>query len=78
MSVPKVNNSTVRIWTKAELKQTIKEAKEGGFKVIRNRDYAGQILIQDPSVTDNSFVIQAMDGPSGRMLIRVDLTYFGE
>jgi hypothetical protein len=76
MSTPNVNNSRTRIWTKKELNGTVKEAKAGGFKILKDRDFSGQVLIYDE--TKDTHIVVAAPGPNNMMLCKVDLSYFGE
>ena len=68
-----IKNSTARIWTKTELKETKKQCKANGFEVSKVGDF-GAVTVVDPST--NNLVLKAMDGPGGRMMVRIDKSYF--
>ena len=68
-----IKNSTTRFWTKAELKETKKQAKEGGFEVSKV-GFSGTVTIINPE--NNDLVLKAMEGPGGMMMVRFDQSYF--
>jgi hypothetical protein len=71
----KINNVRVHVWTKAEVKQTVKQLKENGFTVKLNVNYPGNTQGIDPM---NGEVI--FEGGGLRMgpgyPVRVNETYF--
>ena len=69
-----IKNSTSRFWTKAELKETKKQAKANGFEVSKI-GFAGTVTIVNPHTND--LVLKAMEGPNGMMIVRIDQSYFG-
>jgi len=75
-----VNNSSARVWTKAELKETAKQSKANGFKVIKDRDFEGQVLIFDQYA--DTYIVVAMPGyaigihDNKKMVCRIDTSYF--
>ena len=66
-----INNSTSRIWTKAELKITTDQATKAGLEVYINPDTTG---IVNPE--NNDLVLKALAGPNDTMLVRFDQSYF--
>ncbi len=68
-----IKNSTVRIWTKTQLKETKAACKANGFEVSKI-GFGGSVTVKDLE-TDN-LVLKAMEGPGGKMLVRIDQSYF--
>lgn len=69
-----IKNSTSRFWTKAELNETKKQAKAGGFEVSKI-GFGGTVTIVNPE--NNDLVLKALEGPNGMMIVRIDQSYFG-
>ena len=69
-----IKNSTSRFWTKAELKETKKQAKANGFEVSKI-GFGGTVTIVNPE--NNDLVLKALEGPNGMMIVRIDQSYFG-
>ena len=68
-----INHSVVKMWTKAELAETKKQAKAGGFEVSKI-GFNGIVTIVD---TENgALILKAACGPNNLMLVRLDGSYF--
>jgi hypothetical protein len=68
-----VNNSTARIWTKEQLRETKKQAKANGFEVSKI-GFGGTVTVVDPE--SNDLVLKAVEGIKGTMFVRLDQNYF--
>ena len=67
----KINNSTTRIWTNADLKETVKQCKAAGFVVTRPSD---MLQINDPST--GAVVLRSLPYQSNVNMVRIDQSYF--
>jgi hypothetical protein len=66
----KINNAIARIWTKSDLKQTIKQAQEGGYLVNQEEDFTEITNPQTGEVVLRSLYT------GGQEIVRLDSTYF--
>ena len=64
----KINNSVARFWTTAELKETIKQAKQNGFRVEKDKDFT--------KVFDSLQLILMSLKNGATQMVRLDKTYF--
>jgi len=68
-----IKNSTVRVWTKAQLKETKAQCKANGF-IVSKIGFGGAVTVVDP--TNDNLVLKAMEGRPGMMMVRINQTYF--
>ena len=76
MSAPKINNSVSRIWTKAQLKVTLTQAKANGFIISKHFLFPNNTVVTNPA--NNEHVLSAAPGFNGMMIVRIDQSYFGK
>ena len=65
----RINNVRVHVWTKAELKVTEAQLKDGGFRLEKTTDTL-------EAFDGNDLILMALLGPNNTWLIRVDSSYF--
>ena len=68
---PKINNVRVHVWTKSELKETVKQCKEAGFEV--KKEGLEMVSIYDG---EYCFLVGLIGFPQGYATIRLDASYF--
>jgi len=74
MSVAKIKNVRVHVWTKSETNTTIKQLKEAGFIVTKNNGFPGNTVAVDP--TTNEPIFNSFPGLGNLMMVRLDETYW--
>jgi len=66
----RIENSVSRIWTRAELNVTVRQARENGFRVTRDED-----MTEIRDILNNRIVLRALY--NGQVeIVRFDETYF--
>lgn len=75
MGAKKIENVRVHMWTKAEMKETERQLKEGGFIVERNGD---MLNAYDKNVWgENICILSAIIGfPTNMVTVRLNEEYF--
>ena len=67
-----VKNSTSRIWTKAEMKVTLTQAKANGFTVTKE-----DLTVEVVNPANNDLILKSVI-MNDRHLVRIDRSYFGK
>jgi hypothetical protein len=67
-----INNSTARIWTKSEMRESLKQAKAYHFEITKGDS---TLTIVEPNTKDTVLSGILMNN---RWLVRIDQSYFGD